>query len=126
MSGKDSSEVEEAEFLQHFQCRYICTAQVSMTDGLAVKGGKTIRKLDVNEVVETIGVPIKDGTLGLERVQAKAEKDDKEGFITLSGNQGTKYLAPCTAYYEVQKLIEALGDEMSKTSKYIDTKTDEL
>ena len=65
----------ESRFLDEFRTRYLCTAPVTMTNGLAtwremkgskgrlevIKGGKTVRKVDVNEVLEGLEAPNKVG-----------------------------------------------------------------
>eukprot|EP00927_Polykrikos_kofoidii_P057622 TRINITY_DN5177_c0_g1_i5.p1 TRINITY_DN5177_c0_g1~~TRINITY_DN5177_c0_g1_i5.p1 ORF type:complete len:2021 (-),score=505.36 TRINITY_DN5177_c0_g1_i5:134-6160(-) len=126
----DTTEVPEAEFLDRLRNRYVVLTQVSMTDSLTVKGGKTIRKLEENELVEAMEDPIKEDNIGIMRLRAKAEKDDKEGYISLSGNQGTIYLEPHTVYDECRKHIEQvlqeLGDSTQETIQYIDQKAEGL
>merc|ERR1719436_1494628 len=101
-----------------------------MTNTLAVKGGKTIRKVEINEVLESLAEPIKDEGLGLIRLKARAEKDGKEGYITLSGNQGTLYLETYSPYSACEKRIERVMQEMTEaigaSTKYVDSKVDEL
>eukprot|EP00913_Durusdinium_trenchii_P003807 g3526.t1 len=71
-----------------------------MTDGLVIKGGKTVRKVDVNEVLEGLEEQKKEETLGLMRVKVKAEKE----------------LMPRVR----------LQDEAKEVTKYIDAKVEEL
>jgi len=127
---KGEGKIVEDVFTEQFRRRFICTSLVSMTDSLVVKGGKTLRKIEVNELIEALDEPVKDGVLGLMRVRARAEKDDKEGYVTLSGNQGTVYLEPFSPHTACQKNIEkALADlfeDISNASRYIEQKYDEL
>ena len=44
--------------------------------------------------------------MGLMRVKVRAEKDEKEGYVTVAGNQGTVFLEPYTAYAALQKSPE--------------------
>lgn len=122
--------VTESRFLDEFRTRYLCTAPVTMTDGLVIKGGKTVRKVDVNEVLEGLEEQKKEETLGLMRVKVKAEKDQKEGYVTVAGNQGTVFLEGYTAYAAFQKSLEqelkSLQDEAKEVTKYIDAKVEEL
>jgi len=123
-------EVGEEQFLDLLRTRLMVNTVVAMTDTMAVKGGKTLRKLDLAEMVEQIEEPTKDPDLGLLRVKAKAEKDGKEGYITVCGNQGTAYLVTYDAESALERKVEqALQDLMAaggKAQKYVETKVDEL
>jgi len=128
--GADGAEVTEERFLEEFRSRFLCTGAVTMTDGLVIKGGKTVRKVDPNEVLEALGEPTKEEALGLMRVNVKAEKDGKEGFVTVAGNQGTVYLEAYTQHNALQKTMEAelktLFEAGKDTAKYLETKVEEL
>jgi len=63
-----------------------------MTSDLSIKDSKTLRRLEVGEIVEVLAGPMKEGTVDVLRVRCKAMKDDLEGFTTLMGNQGSKFL----------------------------------
>lgn len=126
--GKEG--VSESAFLDEFRVRYFCTSTVTMTDGLVIKGGKTVRKVDVNEILEGLEEQIKEENLGLMRVKVKAEKDGKEGYVTVAGNQGTVFLENYTAYAAFQKSLESelkmLQEATKEATKYIDAKVEEL
>lgn len=130
LDTEGQGKVTEEAFLSHFVSRYICVNPSSMTESLSVKGGKTVRKLEVNEAFIALGEPAKDPELGLMRVKVKADKDGKEGYVTLAGNQGTKYLETHTAYAQVSAKIEAalkeMQDELAKTTKHLENKVEEL
>lgn len=123
-------EIKNQQLKEQFRLKFFIAAPVSMTDGLAVKGGKTIRKLELNEVIEALDEPQKEPNLGILRVKAKTEKDGKEGYITLKGNQGTDYLADYDPYLacekKVQKSVQELLDASNAASRYIDKKSGEL
>eukprot|EP00927_Polykrikos_kofoidii_P033786 TRINITY_DN2862_c0_g2_i1.p1 TRINITY_DN2862_c0_g2~~TRINITY_DN2862_c0_g2_i1.p1 ORF type:complete len:884 (-),score=211.54 TRINITY_DN2862_c0_g2_i1:94-2532(-) len=101
-----------------------------MTDSHVVKGGKTVRKLEVGELIETLEEPKKEENINIIRVKARAEKDGKEGFISVCGNQGTVYMEPHSAYdgqrLSVDKALREVSDVAKETLKYIDDKVDEL
>merc|ERR1712187_291429 len=122
----EATELTEESFLEQFRSRYMVTTLVTMTDSLTVKGGKTVRKLEAGEVVEALDEPSKEETVGILRVKAKTEKDQKEGYITLSGNQGTVYLEPYSDIIACQKQFEVSLTELSEAAKgmsnYIDNK----
>eukprot|EP00931_Biecheleriopsis_adriatica_P025093 TRINITY_DN154_c0_g1_i8.p1 TRINITY_DN154_c0_g1~~TRINITY_DN154_c0_g1_i8.p1 ORF type:complete len:2005 (-),score=792.65 TRINITY_DN154_c0_g1_i8:106-6120(-) len=128
--GKEDGKVDESQFLDEFRSRYLCSAAVTMTDGLVIKGGKTVRKVEVNEVMEGLNEPTKEETLGLMRINVKAEKDGKEGFVTVAGNQGTVYLEPYSKQSAFQKTVEqefkAVHEACRDTTKYLESKVDEL
>merc|ERR1712066_1160196 len=101
-----------------------------MEDNLKVKGGKTIRKLDPGEVLEALEDPQKDDGIGLMRVKCRAEKDGKEGYITLAGNQGTVYLERLQATAAMQRKVDAALTEVASVAKdavkFLESKNEEL
>jgi len=125
-----SSELSEADFAEQFRSRFLVTTLVAMTDSLTVKGGKTVRKLEADEVVEALEEPKKESNLGVLRVRARAEKDAKEGFITLSGNQGTVYLEPYSGLVatkkQIDRVLQDLGETAREAGKYVEQKAEEL
>jgi hypothetical protein len=128
--GKGTGEITKEHLSEQFQTKYMVTGKVSMTDSVTVKGGKTVRKLEINEVLEALDEPAKDPGLGLLRVKAKAEKDGKEGFITIAGNQGTVYLeaySPWTACEKrVERAVQEMFEQVGSTARYVDLKAEEL
>jgi len=80
---------------------YTCKAAIAMTDNLQVKLAKPLRKLAVGELLELIDDDTKeDGEKdkAVQRVNCRALRDGKEGWITSKGNQGTIFLEPCKTY----------------------------
>lgn len=63
-----------------------------ITDGISIKEAKTLRRLDISEVLEILEGPVEEEAVKMERVKVKAMKDAVEGWVTVSGNQGTKFL----------------------------------
>merc|ERR1712232_995035 len=64
---------------------------VGMTDGQDMKTCKVIRKLEEGEKFVTCGNEVENKEAGVFRVQGKAVKDDKEGWITTRGNRGSVF-----------------------------------
>lgn len=130
MSGSDGKSVSEEQFLKQFQSRFVCLTSVTMTDDMSVKGSKTIRKLDVNEIVEALEDPVKDDSVALERVKVRAEKDGKEGYVTLSGNQGTSYLMNYSPFVErlrqAEQALQETEDVIKNASRFFESKNEEL
>jgi len=127
---KGTGEVQPDDILEHLRIRFICSTVVSMTEALSVKGGKTLRKLEKEEIVDALEEPSKDESVGLMRVKCKAEKDGKEGYITVSGNQGTVYLEPYSPHVALQKKTEKalldLAEAAKEAGKYLEQKAEEL
>ncbi|CAE7203845.1 unnamed protein product [Symbiodinium sp. CCMP2592] len=87
---------------------------------------RTVRKLEVNEVLEAFG---REPQSGLVRVECKA-KDGAKGFVTVAGLAGTTYLEVYTPFMAcVRKAEEALADSyesVCQTVAYLEQKHDEL
>ena len=75
-----------SEMLQAYQC---CKEVVAITSSFDIGAGKTLRKLDKDELVEVLDSAKVDEKCGLARIKARALIDDKVGWLTLKGNQGT-------------------------------------
>jgi hypothetical protein len=119
----------KTEFFEAFKTRYIVSGVVAITDNESVKAGKSIRKLEVGEFLEGLSEPVRDDA-GLVRVKAKMDKDGTEGFVTLSGNQGTVFLEPFSAYAaHVQQLDEKmkeLNEGVAAALRFIEQKCQDL
>jgi len=63
-----------------------------MTEELCLKDSKLLRRMEVNEVIEVIVGPEKEDSANVARIKCKAVKDDLEGWVTLSGNEGSVFL----------------------------------
>merc|ERR1711865_249918 len=63
-----------------------------MGAGLSIKESKTLRRLEVGEVVELLEGPQEEESVKVMRLKVKVLKDDLEGWVTRSGNQGTLFL----------------------------------
>merc|ERR1711904_595177 len=90
-SGKVSAE----------QCTgyFICQSAIALTDVADIAQCKTIRKLQVNEQILRLEGPSKNESSGVERIKAKALKDDAVGWVTTRGNQGTTFCQESTSHY---------------------------
>eukprot|EP00931_Biecheleriopsis_adriatica_P073976 TRINITY_DN4816_c0_g1_i1.p1 TRINITY_DN4816_c0_g1~~TRINITY_DN4816_c0_g1_i1.p1 ORF type:complete len:1912 (+),score=720.91 TRINITY_DN4816_c0_g1_i1:76-5811(+) len=131
MTGsKDSNELDAARFMEEFRSRYICAAPVVMTEGLVIKGGKTIRRVHSNEILEALGEPEKEESLGLLRLKVKAEKDGVQGFVTVASNTGKVYLEPYSQQTALQKNLEydfkMLQDACRDATKHLDRRMEQL
>lgn len=96
-----------------------------MTSDISIKG-KTMRRLEVGEVVEILEGPKKDPAVGVERVHAKAMKDGALGWVTVLGNQGSSFLEDGGNVFKVLKetIVTSsfqLGAAEDKNTKVKDT-----
>eukprot|EP00927_Polykrikos_kofoidii_P004101 TRINITY_DN11627_c4_g1_i1.p1 TRINITY_DN11627_c4_g1~~TRINITY_DN11627_c4_g1_i1.p1 ORF type:complete len:2037 (-),score=496.11 TRINITY_DN11627_c4_g1_i1:386-5647(-) len=80
--------------LQGLMQEYLkCVKEVALTSTLEVsRVSSTVRKLELNEVVQVIGARTRDEGVGLERQRCRALVDGAEGWVTLRGNQGTSFM----------------------------------
>ena len=128
-AAKEDGGISEEKFLEHMKLRYLCVQVVTMTAEHEV-GSKTVRKLEVNEVLDALGEASAEPKSGLVRVECKAQQDDAQGFITVAGSGGTTYLEVYTPFMERVRAAEvALADSyesVSSTVNYLKQKHDEL
>jgi len=87
--------VSETEFAAIFEEKCTCKKAVSLTDGSSVADSKTVGKLEPGNELTLLGVP-KEEEGGMLRSQCKA-LDDKIGWVTVSGNSGSRFVAPAAA-----------------------------
>mmetsp|Transcript_38101 Transcript_38101/g.89254 ORF Transcript_38101/g.89254 Transcript_38101/m.89254 type:complete len:2003 (+) Transcript_38101:126-6134(+) len=129
MLKEGESELTEATFAEHLHARYMVNKTVSMTTTLTVAGGKTVRKLEAGEVVLALAEPKKEEAVGLVRVLAR-DKDNREGYISISGNQGTQYLQACSscdAYMaDSEVAFNKLASSVKEVLSYVEIKGAEI
>jgi len=68
-----------------------------LTQDKSIKS-KVCRRLEAGEVVEELGIPEIEGE-NVRRVHCRTARDNLEGWATVSGSQGTIFLAPRSAFY---------------------------
>merc|ERR1712019_279312 len=81
---------------------YVCRSTIAMTDVFDIKSNcQVIRKIDVGEALEVIGKEKEkqDSSVEIFRLQFKAVRDGKQGWVTLKGNQGTVFVEPSSEHY---------------------------
>merc|ERR1711865_771046 len=96
--------------------KYKCKQTIALTDGIDVMNSKVIRKIELNEIVTKLEGP--EDSSGAQRIRAKAEKDGAEGWITVTGNAGTVYVAETPSkVYTIKKAmpLQAKMDSGSAT-----------
>lgn len=75
----------------------------ALTDSMSIKDSKSIRRLSEGEVVEALGPEHKEEDAELMRLKVKAMSDGAEGWVTISGNQGTVFLKDGGHLFKVVK-----------------------
>merc|ERR1712176_1241704 len=89
--GKDG--ISKDAFLNYVVVYYKVTKSIAFTDVLDISACKTLRKIEVGEVLEMLEEPVKHEGTGTTRLKAKALKEPiVEGWVTVSGNQGSAFL----------------------------------
>lgn len=124
MSGGADTLSKEA-FEAAFRSFYKVVKQTVVTDHLSIKESKTVRRLEVDEVLEVFEGPktesVKEGETdsSLVRVRGLILKDKLEGWVTISGNQGTVFLEPGGNLFKVKQANDVTEGLDAKESKKI-------
>lgn len=88
------------------QDTYVCQSPIAMTDNFDIKNCSVLRKVDVGELLKVIGKEeVKGESTEISRLRFRALRDDKEGFVTLKGNQGTVFLEKSTKHHVVGRRV---------------------
>merc|ERR1711972_785727 len=66
---------------------YKCLKETVMTDGLAVKDSKTVRRISKDEVIEVLEFPKSDPDAEVKRIKGRTKLDGAIGWITVASNQ---------------------------------------
>lgn len=84
--------------------RYMVVRQSLLTDALALQDGRTLRKLELDEVLLCgRGQLETDQGSGLQRIRGRAVKDGLTGWVTISSNEGSAYLRRGGSRFQVLK-----------------------
>jgi len=113
----DATEIDQARFLEMVRLYYKVVKATVLSEEHGIKS-KTVRRLELGEVLEAMEAPKKDEASGVSRVRCHAVQDDAEGYVTLAGNQGTAFLEPGGNFYSCVKetlLTDGLSVQDSKT-----------
>jgi len=113
----EASEISKERFLELIKLYYKCVKGTVLSEDISIKS-KTVRRLEVGEVLEALEGPAKEENAGVQRVRCMAVQDDATGWVTIAGNQGTSFLEPGGNFYSVVKetlLTDGLSVQDSKT-----------
>ncbi|CAJ1382842.1 unnamed protein product [Effrenium voratum] len=91
-SSSEDAVISRWRFLRNFQQFYECQKNIALTTDFVISNCKPKRSLNASEVVEVLEGPQRDEKLGIERIRGRAMRDNLEGWVSISGNQGTAFL----------------------------------
>jgi hypothetical protein len=89
----DVDKLTKEKFTELIRMFYKVVNSSVLTEEAAIKS-KTLRRLEVGEIVEAVDTPKKDAEIGVTRMKCKSVSDNMEGYVTIAGNQGKVFLAP--------------------------------
>jgi hypothetical protein len=128
----ESGELSQADWIEMFRERFVCSSSVSMTDIFDVQDDncQSLSKLEKGDLLEAVGQPKTHESLGITRLQVKTLKNEAIGWVTLQGNQGTTYLEAFTTYAAFMRGLEKVMQEAhayaAKVASFINQKSTEL
>jgi len=74
---------------------YKCVKENSLTDNFDMENFKVLRKLKENDYLRSLTFPVLEPKSGLYRMKAQMMDENLVGWITITGNQGTRFLVNC-------------------------------
>lgn len=103
-------------FLRIVKAYYKVVKETPMTEKLEVNGSQTVHQLKVGEILEMLEGPEKETSLKVFRARGKVvgDENDKEGWVTIAGNQGTIFLQEGGHLWKVLRQSE-LSETMEDT-----------
>mmetsp|Transcript_28537 Transcript_28537/g.87578 ORF Transcript_28537/g.87578 Transcript_28537/m.87578 type:complete len:942 (+) Transcript_28537:434-3259(+) len=90
-------------FMQAVPQYMVVVKQTAMTDGLSIKDSKTVRRLELDEIVKVVRGPVRESATKVMRTFIRALKDDAEGWVSAVGNAGTTFLREGGSQFKVVK-----------------------
>jgi len=97
---------------------YVCKSAIAMTDVFDIKNCQVVRKVDVGETLEMVGEAKEDSAVEISRLEFRALRDGKKGWVTLKGNQGTVFVESSTSHYTISSSV-ALRSAASRDSPVV-------
>eukprot|EP00933_Yihiella_yeosuensis_P000211 TRINITY_DN10033_c1_g1_i2.p1 TRINITY_DN10033_c1_g1~~TRINITY_DN10033_c1_g1_i2.p1 ORF type:complete len:586 (-),score=170.43 TRINITY_DN10033_c1_g1_i2:92-1588(-) len=117
----EETEIVKDRFLELVRLFYKCVKATVIAEEISIKS-KTVRRLDVGEVLEVLEGPTTEEGSDIQRVKCKSTQDQATGWVTLCGNQGTPFLEPGGNFYTCVKetlITDGLSVQDSKTVRRI-------
>eukprot|EP00928_Gymnodinium_smaydae_P013903 TRINITY_DN15043_c0_g2_i4.p1 TRINITY_DN15043_c0_g2~~TRINITY_DN15043_c0_g2_i4.p1 ORF type:complete len:1469 (-),score=473.54 TRINITY_DN15043_c0_g2_i4:347-4753(-) len=91
-----SGSVSRRGFVSAVQQYFSCVKTIAMQNSFEISKGKTLRMLELSEILEVLEGPIGDEKVGVTRIRARALVDGVIGWVSLRGNAGTPFLEATT------------------------------
>merc|ERR1712129_647166 len=88
----DKGGIAKDAFLKFVRVVYRVIKETVLTTDRAIKGSKTIRRLEVDECLEVLEGPSRDDKVDVLRVRGVAIKDGLSGWATVVGNNGSIFM----------------------------------
>ncbi|CAE7633327.1 unnamed protein product [Symbiodinium pilosum] len=105
---KGGGQLDRASFLEFIRFYFRCVKGTVLSEEICIKS-KTVRRLEVDEVLEVLEGPSKDEGANVQRVRCLAVQDGARGWATIAGNQGTPFLVQVQEPQEPQPSTEPSG-----------------
>jgi len=114
----DTDGIGRRRFQAFMQQYYVVVKGIAITDAFDIGEAKTIRKVELQEVIELLeGPKATEGEASIRRVRGRSLKDGAEGWVTLQGNQGTPYLQEVEKPYYYCKTDVSLEKEFKSSGE---------
>eukprot|EP00435_Cladocopium_sp_Y103_P065680 s548_g27.t1 len=118
---KEALEKSSSGSKRHF----LCKSGIAMTDVYDINNCKVVGKIQVDEVLEALDDEASSSG-PLQRRRFKSKALDKEGWVTLQGNQGTVYVMESEQHYILQSPVPLLAAADLKASPKGELKAGQL
>jgi len=101
LEGDEEGFIPKSDFIMLVKLYMKVTQDSVLSSEIGIKDGETKRRLEVGEVLEILKGPVPEGSVEVQRVQARTMKDDMEGWVTLMGNSGSSFLQEGGSVFKV-------------------------
>eukprot|EP00928_Gymnodinium_smaydae_P064852 TRINITY_DN480_c0_g6_i1.p1 TRINITY_DN480_c0_g6~~TRINITY_DN480_c0_g6_i1.p1 ORF type:complete len:976 (-),score=280.31 TRINITY_DN480_c0_g6_i1:102-2975(-) len=89
---KEEGGIPKDRFLEMLRTHVKVAKEIVLTSAPCIRDSKAIRRLEKDEVLEIVDGPLLDESLGVDRLRLRAKKDGADGWCSVVGNRGTKFL----------------------------------
>jgi len=117
----EAGEITKEQFLELIRLYYKCVKSTVLSEDISIKS-KTVRRLEVGEVLEALEGPATEDGANVKRVRCLCVQDEATGWVTIAGNQGTAFLEPGGNLYSCVKetvLTDGPSVQDSKTVRRV-------
>merc|ERR1712151_1056185 len=88
----ESGGLSQKKFVAFVEVFFKVVKDTALTDKSDIKDSSTLRKLEKGEILKILDGPIVDEKFGVTRVFVQCFSDEKTGWATSKGNQGTAFM----------------------------------